>query len=113
MIAFKLPSLGADMDEGKLLEWKIKPGDRVKRGDVVAVVDTTKAAVEIEIWEEGTVHELIVEPGAKIPVGTVMALLLAPGETPQTAARPQLALSSSRSSAPLHRSPGALCGPPA
>jgi len=91
MIAFKLPSLGADMDEGKLLEWKIKPGDRVKRGDVVAVVDTTKAAVEVEIWEEGTVHELIVEPGEKIPVGTVMALLLAPGETAQTAVRPQLA----------------------
>jgi pyruvate dehydrogenase E2 component (dihydrolipoamide acetyltransferase) len=86
MIEFKLPSLGADMDEGKLLEWKIKPGDKVKRGDVVAVVDTTKAAVEVEIWEEGTVHELIIEPGAKIPVGTVMALLLAPGETPETAA---------------------------
>jgi pyruvate dehydrogenase E2 component (dihydrolipoamide acetyltransferase) len=86
MIEFKLPSLGADMDEGKLLEWKIKPGDKVKRGDVVAVVDTTKAAVEVEIWEEGTVHELIVEPGTKIPVGTVMALLLAPGESPETAA---------------------------
>ena len=91
MIAFKLPSLGADMDEGKLLEWRIKPGDRVKRGDVVAVVDTTKAAVEVEIWEEGTVYELIVKPGETIPVGTVMALLLAPGETAESAVRPQLA----------------------
>ncbi len=103
MIAFKLPSLGADMDEGKLLEWKIKPGDRVKRGDVVAVVDTTKAAVEVEIWEEGTVHELIVAPGEKIPVGTVMALLLAPGETPETAVRPRLAPMRPAAAAPSAR----------
>ena len=53
MIEFKLPSLGADMDEGKLLEWKVKPGDAVKKGDVVAVVDTTKAAVEVEILAGG------------------------------------------------------------
>lgn len=81
MIDFKLPSLGADMDEGKLLEWKVKPGDAVKRGQIVAVVDTRKAAVEVEIWQEGTVHELIVQPGETIPVGTVMATLLAAGET--------------------------------
>jgi pyruvate dehydrogenase E2 component (dihydrolipoamide acetyltransferase) len=81
MIEFKLPSLGADMDEGKLLEWKVKPGDRVKRGDLVAVVETPKAAVDVEIWQDGVVHELLTQPGAKIPVGTVMARLLAPGES--------------------------------
>jgi pyruvate dehydrogenase E2 component (dihydrolipoamide acetyltransferase) len=75
MIEFKLPSLGADMDEGKLLEWKVKPGDRVKRGDVVAVVDTSKAAVELEIWADGVVSELITKPGETVPVGTVMARL--------------------------------------
>jgi pyruvate dehydrogenase E2 component (dihydrolipoamide acetyltransferase) len=88
MIEFKLPSLGADMEEGKLLEWKAKPGDKVKRGDIVAVVDTSKAAVEVEAWEEGTMHEWIVKPGETIPVGTVMALLLAPGEDAATAVRP-------------------------
>ena len=80
MIEFKLPSLGADMDEGKLLEWKVKPGDAVRKGDVVAVVDTTKAAVEVETWQEGVVEALLVEPGTTIPVGTVMARFLAPGE---------------------------------
>jgi len=85
MIDFKLPSLGSDMDKGKLLEWKVKPGDHVKRGDVVAVVDTSKAAVDVEIWNEGTVHELIVQPGETIPVGTVLATLRAPGETPEAA----------------------------
>ncbi len=80
MLEFKLPSLGADMDEGKLIEWKVKPGDRVTKGQIVAVVDTSKAAIDVEIWFDGTVHELLIAPGETIPVGTVMATLAAPGE---------------------------------
>lgn len=87
MIEFTLPSLGADMDEGKLLQWNIHPGDAVKRGQVVAVVDTSKAAVDVESWQEGTVFELLVEPGETIPVGTVLATFLEPGETAETATR--------------------------
>ena len=85
MIEFKLPSLGADMDKGRFLEWRVKAGDQVKRGDIVAVVDTSKAAVDVEIWNEGTVYELIAEPGMTMRVGTVIATLLAPGETPEAA----------------------------
>lgn len=81
MIEFTLPSMGADMDEGTLLEWKVKPGDAVKKGQVVAIVDTSKAAVDVESWHEGTVYELLVGPHEKIPVGTPMATLLEPGET--------------------------------
>jgi pyruvate dehydrogenase E2 component (dihydrolipoamide acetyltransferase) len=80
MIEFKLPSLGSDMDEGKLLEWRVKPGDRVKRGDVVAVVDTSKAAVDVEIWQEGVVQSLLVQPGETVPVGTVLAILAEEGQ---------------------------------
>ncbi|MDO8931106.1 MAG: dihydrolipoamide acetyltransferase family protein [Rhodocyclaceae bacterium] len=80
MIEFKLPSLGADMDEGTLLEWKVKPGDTVKKGQVLAVVDTTKAAVDVECWQAGIVGELVAEIGQKMPVGTVMATLLETGE---------------------------------
>jgi len=87
MIEFKLPSLGADMDEGKLLEWKVSPGDTVKKGQVVAIVDTSKAAVDVESWNEGTVFELLVAPGETIPVGTVMATLLEAGESAETAKR--------------------------
>ncbi|MGA8005911.1 MAG: dihydrolipoamide acetyltransferase family protein, partial [Burkholderiales bacterium] len=85
---FKLPSLGADMDQGKLLEWKVKPGDAVKRGQVIAVVDTSKAAVDVEIWHDGTVEELITKEGETIPVGTVMAKLRETGEKPAPAAAP-------------------------
>ena len=66
MIEFSLPALGADMDEATLLEWLVKPGDFVKKGQVVAVVDTTKAAVDIECWQEGTVGDPLVQPGEKI-----------------------------------------------
>jgi pyruvate dehydrogenase E2 component (dihydrolipoamide acetyltransferase) len=80
MIEFRLPSLGSDMDEGQLVEWLVRPGQAVKKGDVVAVVDTSKAAVDVEIWVDGTVQRLLTEIGQTIPVGTVMATLLAPGE---------------------------------
>lgn len=88
MIEFKLPSLGADMDEGTLLTWHVKPGDAIKRGQVVAVVDTSKAAVDVEIWHDGVVAELLVQPGSKVPVGTVLATLLEPGEQPAAATKP-------------------------
>lgn len=87
MIEFNLPSLGADMDEGTLLEWKIKPGDTIKPGQVIAVVDTAKAAIDVECWHETTVLQLLVDVGTKIPVGTPMALLLEPGEDPHSARR--------------------------
>jgi pyruvate dehydrogenase E2 component (dihydrolipoamide acetyltransferase) len=80
MIEFKMPALGSDMDEGTLDEWLVKPGDKVSRGQVVAVVETTKAAVEIECWQEGTVSELVVPVGETVQVGTVLATLLAAGE---------------------------------
>ena len=68
-----MPSLGADMDAGTLLEWLVKPGDPVHRGDVIAVVDTDKAAIEVECFDDGVIEQLIVEPGQKVPVGTVLA----------------------------------------
>ena len=97
MIEFKLPSLGADMDEGTLLTWHVKPGDTLKRGQVVAVVDTSKAAVDVEIWHDGVLHELLVHPGEKVPVGTVLARLLEPGEVAATAVdAPAIAAHASR-----------------
>ncbi|WP_304510925.1 biotin/lipoyl-containing protein, partial [Anaeromyxobacter sp. PSR-1] len=80
MAEFRMPSLGADMEAGTLVEWKVKLGDRVQRGGLVAVVDTDKGAIDVEIWEDGTIASLLVEPGTKVPVGTVLALLTAPGE---------------------------------
>ncbi|MDC9004193.1 dihydrolipoamide acetyltransferase family protein [Mycobacterium marinum] len=87
MIEFKMPALGSDMDEGTLNEWLVKPGDKVSRGQIVAIVETTKAAVEIECWQEGTVDELVVPVGDTVEVGTVLATLLEPGASPQKSPR--------------------------
>jgi pyruvate dehydrogenase E2 component (dihydrolipoamide acetyltransferase) len=88
MADFNMPMLGADMDAGTLLEWRVKPGDRVHRGDVVALVDTEKAAVEIEIFLDGVVEELVVPTGIKVPVGTLLARVRTEGEAPHVAAAP-------------------------
>ena len=79
---FTMPSLGADMEAGKLVEWTVKPGDTVKRGDVVAVVETQKGAIEIEIFEEGEVAELTADLGLELPVGAPLAVIVKPGEEP-------------------------------
>lgn len=73
MPVFAMPSLGADMEAGTLVEWLVAPGDTVARGDIVAVVETQKGAIEIECFETGEVRRLLVEPGAKLPVGAPMA----------------------------------------
>lgn len=75
MIEFLMPSLGADMEDGTLIEWKKKPGDPVKRGDIIAEVETQKGLIEIEVFDEGTIAELLIQEGTKVPVGTVMALI--------------------------------------
>ncbi len=72
---FRMPSLGADMDVGTIIEWLVKPGDVVKRGQIVAVVDTAKAAIEIEAFEEGVVAEILVGTGVQVAVGTPLAMI--------------------------------------
>lgn len=77
---FTMPSLGADMDQGTLLEWRVAVGDAVSKGDIVAVVDTEKSTVDIEVFETGIVEALLVEPGTEVPVGTPLARIRAEGE---------------------------------
>lgn len=99
-----MPALGADMDEGTLNEWLVKPGDKVSRGQIVAIVETTKAAVEIECWQEGTVNELVVPVGETVEVGAVLASLLEPGESagrrPRPRTRPSKAPAAAGAAAP-------------
>lgn len=70
-----MPSLGADMEQGTLVEWRVRPGDRVARGDIVALVETEKGLIEVEIFASGVVESISVEPGATVPVGAVLAMI--------------------------------------
>lgn len=80
MAEFIMPNLGADMAAGTLVKWHVKPGDAVKRGDVIAEVDTEKGIIDIECFETGVLETLNIEPGAKVPVGAVMAVIRGTGE---------------------------------
>jgi pyruvate dehydrogenase E2 component (dihydrolipoamide acetyltransferase) len=75
MAEFVMPTLGSDMTEGTLVEWKKKVGDRVAKGEIIAEVDTEKAAIEIESFHTGVIEQLYAKPGERIPVGTVMAII--------------------------------------
>jgi len=80
MIDFLMPSLGADMESGTVVEWLVRPGSKVSSGDVVAVVETHKGAIEVEIFEDGVVTELCVAEGEEVAVGMPLARLTGPDE---------------------------------
>jgi pyruvate dehydrogenase E2 component (dihydrolipoyllysine-residue acetyltransferase) len=80
MAEFVMPTLGADMIAGTLLSWMKKPGDEVKRGDIIAEVDTDKGVIEVEVFTTGVIEKLLIEPGAEVPVGTVLAIIREEGE---------------------------------
>jgi len=80
-IEITMPKLSDTMEEGTVLQWHIKPGDRVKRGDVIAEVETDKAAMEMEAYEDGVVIELKVAEGQTVPVGTLLAVLASGDES--------------------------------
>ena len=85
MIDFLLPSLGADMDRAKLNLWLVGPGDPVHKGQIIAEVETEKAVLEVECWDEGVIEELLVQPGPEwLPVGTLIARIrsVEPAQTP-------------------------------
>ena len=79
MADFTMPALGADMETGKVVEWLVEPGDRVKPGDVVAVVETHKGAIDVECFLDGVIDDLA-PLGEDLPVGAVLARVRGVGE---------------------------------
>ena len=73
-----MPQVGQDLEEGKLIEWKVKVGDKVAKGDIVAVVESEKASFEVEAFEAGTVLDLLYGEG---DTTKVLAPLLYVGES--------------------------------
>lgn len=109
MADFIMPSLGADMDAGTLVEWHKRPGDAVHRGDLIAEVETDKGIIEIEAFTTGVLEKLVVPVGEKVPVGTVLAVIREEGAatTPPTAttAAPQPVASVPASVSPMPAPP--------
>jgi len=75
MAEFTMPILGADMLSATVVEWKKKPGDPVKRGDILAEIETDKGVIDVENFTDGTLEKILVETGTKVPVGTPLAII--------------------------------------
>ena len=103
-----MPILGADMQSGTLVAWRKQPGDAVRRGDIIAEVESDKADVEVEVFLDGVIERLLIEPGAEVPVGTPLAVIreegAAPGAPQPTPAPPPPV--AARAPAPARRRPG-------
>ena len=80
MAEFRMPSMGADMENATLVEWKVEPGDRVRRGDIIAEIETQKGDIDVEVFEDGVVEEILAEPGERLPVGALLARIRAEEE---------------------------------
>lgn len=92
MAEFTMPILGADMLSATLVEWKKKPGDPVKKGEILAEVETDKGVIEVENFTNGILEKILIETGTEVPVGTPLAIIREEGAptAPIEVARPAL-----------------------
>src|SRR5580658_9123015 len=78
----EMPKLSDTMTEGTLVKWRKQKGDKVAAGDILAEVETDKATMEMESFDDGILTEIYVPEGQKVAIGQRLAMLLAPGEKP-------------------------------
>ena len=78
----EMPKLSDTMTEGTLIKWRKQKGDKVAAGDIVAEVETDKATMEMEAFDDGILSEVYVPEGQKVAIGQRLAMLLVAGEAP-------------------------------
>jgi len=105
----EMPKLADTMTEGTLVKWRKQPGDKVAMGDVVAEVETDKATMEMESFEDGIIHELLVQVGQKVPIGSRIAMVLSKGEKPPAPGSVPSPASSVKNAAPTAPTSAAAC----
>jgi pyruvate dehydrogenase E2 component (dihydrolipoamide acetyltransferase) len=93
MAEVNMPRLSDTMEEGTISRWLKKPGDEVKRGDIIAEVETDKANMEVEAFDAGILEQILVQEGETVPIGQVIALI-GSGSGVQTQTRPAAAKTS-------------------
>ena len=90
-INIEMPKLSDTMTEGTVVRWIKKEGDEVEIGDIIAEIETDKATMEMEAFDEGILSQISIQEGGKAPVGSVIAVLLEDGEGDAPAASAQAA----------------------
>ena len=111
MAEFLMPTLGADMTDGTLVQWKKKEGDRITKGEIIAEVDTEKAAIDVESHTTGIIERLITKPGDKVPVGAVMAIIREEGRPTTSVASLRTVATPPTPPPPVHRTESGTVAP--
>ena len=81
-IDITMPRLSDTMEQGTIVKWHVAQGDTVESGDVLADVETDKATMEMQAYDDGTVASISVSEGQPVAIGTVVAILAEEGEDP-------------------------------
>ena len=100
-----MPKTGMAMEEGTILEWKIKAGDKVAKGDVVALIETDKATMELESDYDGTILAVLNDAGETVPVTKVIAWVGEAGEAVPASQAAPVSQSASPGKAPAAEPP--------
>ena len=79
-IELTMPRLSDTMEQGTIIRWNAKEGDEVASGDVIADIETDKATMEMQVFDDGVLAKIIVEEGQQVPVGTPIAMIAEEGE---------------------------------
>ena len=79
-IVIDMPKLSDTMEEGVISKWNVKEGDKVKSGDIIAEVETDKATMDVEVYDDGVVLKIVAKEGDAVPLGKVMAIIGEEGE---------------------------------
>lgn len=109
---FRLPDVGEGVSEGELVSWRVEPGDTVTEDQPVAEVETDKALVDIPAPVNGTVRELLYEPGDVMPVGEVFITFDLEGEEPTEAEAPETPPEAAAEPADADGDPARVFAPP-
>jgi pyruvate dehydrogenase E2 component (dihydrolipoamide acetyltransferase) len=105
-----MPALSSTMTEGKIVEWLKKPGDRVERGESVLVVESDKADMDVEAFQEGFLAAVLMPAGSSAPVGETIGLIV---ETEAEIASAAAAAPAAPAAAPPAPAPAATAAPAA
>src|SRR5213592_5159975 len=84
-IEVTMPRLSDTMEQGTVVKWNVKEGDKVKSGDVIADIETDKATMELQAYDDGVVSKLAVPEGQTVKVGSVILVLAGAGESADAA----------------------------
>ena len=87
MSEVNMPRLSDTMEEGTIARWLKSPGDEIKKGDILAEIETDKATMDLEAYEAGTLQQILVQEGETVPIGQAVALI-GIGAAAQAAAQP-------------------------